>query len=250
MALLLQMVDACPDTLAGLRDKVIAYVQYYTRGRRSEGARYRVGSVELVSDSLMIVRERTSKNDKKDEGREYEIDDPAAVAVARAWREELTKRGQGDPHMPLLRRVNKGDNLDPVSEKTGWGLTPHAINEITKRIAARAELDAAADVTSQGWRSGVPGVAVPEGRPSPGRPEGGREPSGPGHHQPAPAEHRPGACKCRGRQQHHPWRLPLRHPQRNPLTHPPAEEATPPCPTTTSRAPEPATGSGSADRRR
>ncbi|MFD5878466.1 site-specific integrase [Streptomyces yangpuensis] len=156
MARLLQMVDACPDTLAGLRDKVIAYVQYYTRGRRSEGARYRVGSVELVSDSLMIVRKRTSKNDKKDEGREYEIDDPAAVAIVRAWKEELTKRGEGDPHMPLLRRVNKGDNLDPVSEKKGWGLTPHAINEITKRMAVRAELDVAADVTSQGWRSGVP----------------------------------------------------------------------------------------------
>ncbi|MFF9010933.1 hypothetical protein ACF087_34810 [Streptomyces goshikiensis] len=155
MARLIQIVDACPDTLAGLRDKVVAYVQYYTRGRRSEGARFRVASVKLVSESLLVVRKWTSKNDKQDQGREYEIDDPAAIAVLRAWIEELTRRGEGAPHMPLLRRVNKGDNLDPVSKK-GWGLTPHAINEVTKRMAIRAKLDVATDVTSQGWRAGVP----------------------------------------------------------------------------------------------
>ncbi|MEV0641497.1 tyrosine-type recombinase/integrase [Streptomyces sp. NPDC050619] len=151
----LQMLAACPDTLAGLRDKVIGHLGYYCRGRRSELAKFRIASVEDVGPSLLVVRKWTSKNDKNDNGREYEIDDPEAVADIRQWIDELKKRGQGAPHMPLLRRVNKGDNLDPVSNK-GWGLTPHAINEITKRMAQRADLDVKGNATSHGWRAGVP----------------------------------------------------------------------------------------------
>jgi site-specific recombinase XerD len=41
------MVAECPDTLAGLRDKVVGYLSYYCRGRRSEVARFRIASVEL-----------------------------------------------------------------------------------------------------------------------------------------------------------------------------------------------------------
>lgn len=156
MARLVQIVDACPDNLAGLRDKVVAYVQYYTRGRRSEGAKYRIASVEPVSGDLLVIRKATSKNDKQDAGREYEIDDPAAIAAIRKWLDELTRLGEGAPHMPLLRRVNKGGGLDPVSTKKGWGLSPHGINEVTKQMALRAKLDVAVDVTSQGWRAGVP----------------------------------------------------------------------------------------------
>ncbi|TQE33097.1 tyrosine-type recombinase/integrase [Streptomyces ipomoeae] len=151
----LQMLDACPDTLAGLRDRVIGHLGYYCRGRRSELAKFRVASVEDVGPDLMVVRKWTSKNDKNDKGREYEIDDPEAVADIRRWIAELVKREQGAPHMPLLRRVNKGDNLDPVSKK-GWGLTPHAINEITKKMAQRADLDVKDNATSHGWRAGVP----------------------------------------------------------------------------------------------
>jgi len=151
----LQMLEACPDTLAGLRDRVIGHLGYYCRGRRSELAKFRIASVEDVGPELLVVRKWTSKNDKTDSGREYEIDDPEAIADIRQWIAELTKRGQGAPHMPLLRRVNKGDNLDPISKK-GWGLTPHAINEITKKMAKRADLDVKDNATSHGWRAGVP----------------------------------------------------------------------------------------------
>jgi hypothetical protein len=108
-----------------------------------------------VADDLVIVRKWISKNDKQDTGREYEIDDPDGVATVRAWITVLAELGQAAPHLPLLRRVDQWGNLGPVSAK-GWGMTPHAINELTKRWAIRAKLDVAADVTSHGWRAGVP----------------------------------------------------------------------------------------------
>ncbi|MFF1628203.1 LacI family DNA-binding transcriptional regulator [Streptomyces sp. NPDC058272] len=43
----------------------------------------------------------------------------------------------------------------PISGK-GWGMTPHAINEATKRMAQRADLDVKDTATSRGWRAGVP----------------------------------------------------------------------------------------------
>jgi site-specific recombinase XerD len=151
----LLLLDACPDTLAGLRDRVIGHLGYYCRGRRSDLAKFRIASVEVIAENLLLVRKWTSKNDPNDKGREYEIDDPEAISDVLEWIAELTRRGQGAPHMPLLRRVNKGDNLDPVSKK-GWGLTPNAINEITKKMAQRADLDVKDKVTSHGWRAGVP----------------------------------------------------------------------------------------------
>ncbi|MEU8983445.1 hypothetical protein ACFVXW_16055 [Streptomyces sp. NPDC058251] len=35
-------------------------------------------------------------------------------------------------------------------------MTPHAINEATKRMAQRADLDVKDTATSRGWRAGVP----------------------------------------------------------------------------------------------
>ncbi|WP_098894184.1 tyrosine-type recombinase/integrase [Streptomyces sp. t99] len=155
MERLTQMVDGCPDTLGGLRDEVICYLGYYCRGRRSELAKFRIASVEFVSDDLAVVRKWTSKNDKTDAGREYEIDDPKAVSALRRWIDALREHGQGAPHLPLLRRVDQWGTIGPVSKK-GWGMTPHAVNEAVKRLARRVKLDVAGDVTSHGLRAGVP----------------------------------------------------------------------------------------------
>ncbi|MGW0337088.1 hypothetical protein ACWD0J_35570 [Streptomyces sp. NPDC003011] len=151
----LQILEACPDDLAGLRDRVIAHLGYYCRGRRSDLAKFRIASLEEVSDSLLIVRKWTSKNDKTDEGREYEIDDEEAIHDILTWRAFLRGRGEADPLKPLLRRIDQWGNLGPISGK-GWGMTPHAINEATKRMAQRADLDVKDTATSHGWRAGVP----------------------------------------------------------------------------------------------
>ncbi|WP_327370323.1 tyrosine-type recombinase/integrase [Streptomyces sp. NBC_01217] len=155
MERLIQMVDGCPDTLGGLRDEVICYLGYYCRGRRSELAKFRIASVEFVSDELAVVRKQTSKNDKTDAGREYEIDDPKAVSALQRWITALQEHGQRAPHLPLLRRVDQWGTIGPVS-KMGWGMTPHAVNEAVKRLARLVKLDVAGDVTSHGLRAGVP----------------------------------------------------------------------------------------------
>ncbi|MDP5315290.1 tyrosine-type recombinase/integrase [Streptomyces poriferorum] len=155
MERLIQMVDGCPDTLGGLRDKVICYLGYYCRGRRSELAKFSIASVEFVSDELAVVRKWTSKNDKTDAGREYEIDDPKAVSALRQWITALQEHGQRAPHLPLLRRVDQWGTIGAVSKK-GWGMTPHAVNEAVKRLARRVKLDVAGDVTSHGLRAGIP----------------------------------------------------------------------------------------------
>lgn len=155
MERLTQMISGCPDTLGGLRDEVICYLGYYCRGRRSELAKFRIASVEFVSDDLAVVRKWTSKNDKRDAGREYEIDDPKAVATLRRWISALREAGQGAPHLPLLRWVDQWGSIRPVSKK-GWGMTPHAVNEAVKRLARKVKLDVAEDVTSHGLRVGVP----------------------------------------------------------------------------------------------
>ncbi|WP_307527366.1 hypothetical protein [Streptomyces umbrinus] len=114
---------------------MLGHLGYYCRGRRSELARFRIASVEDVGPGLLVVRKWTSKNDKNDQGREYEIDDPDAVADIQRWIGELNKRGQGDPRMPLLRRVNKGEDLDPVSRVPAdlgrLGYSAGEIKEIT-----------------------------------------------------------------------------------------------------------------------
>ncbi|WP_282792921.1 tyrosine-type recombinase/integrase [Streptomyces sp. CC224B] len=155
MERLSQMTAGCPDTLGGLRDQVICYLGYYCRGRRSELAKFRIASVEFVSDDLAVVRKWTSKNDTRDAGREYEIDDPVAVAVLRRWIIALREAGEGAPHLPLLRWVDQWGNIRPVSGR-GWGMTPHAVNEAVKRLARHVKLDVADDVTSHGLRAGVP----------------------------------------------------------------------------------------------
>lgn len=151
-----QMLAVCPaDTLTGLRDQVLLLLGYYMRARRSELAKLRCADVQFVSPDLIVAVKRVSKNDKDSDGKEYEIDDPTAIAVVRQWFAALAERGQKAPHLPLLRSVDRWENLGTVN-KRGQGITPVAINNAVQRIARRAELDVAEEVTAHGLRAGVP----------------------------------------------------------------------------------------------
>ncbi|KPC77290.1 hypothetical protein ADL27_48875, partial [Streptomyces sp. NRRL F-6602] len=66
---------------AGKRDAALLVLGYYTRGRASELVRYRVADAVFVTAGLLVMTKRVSKNDKNSEGREYEIDDPDAIAA-------------------------------------------------------------------------------------------------------------------------------------------------------------------------
>lgn len=151
-----QMLDACPpDTLTGLRDRVLILLGYYMRGRRSELAKLRIRDVPFVAEDLIVARKRVSKNDKQSQGREYEIDDPTCLDAVRRWLAALDEHGQKAPHLPLLRSIDRWGNLGPVSA-SGQGITPVAINSAVQRIALRAGLDVADTVTAHGLRAGVP----------------------------------------------------------------------------------------------
>jgi integrase len=150
------MLKTCDtETAAGKRDQALLLLGYYMRARASELSQLRIGDLEFVSAELLVAVKRVSKNDKSDDGREYEIDDPACLTAVREWISELAQAGQGGRHLPLLRTVDQWGNLGPISPK-GWGLTRQAVNVLVKQIAAKAELDVASDVTAHGLRAGVP----------------------------------------------------------------------------------------------
>jgi len=110
------------------------------------------------------VVKRVSKNTKiGDEpgGKEYEITDRTTLDAVRRYLEALDARGQKAPHLPLLRSVDQWGNLGAINKpkKEGGlalGITPVAINTAVQRVALRAKLDVAADVTAHGLRAGVP----------------------------------------------------------------------------------------------
>lgn len=140
---------------AGLRDRVLLLLGYYMRGRASELSALRVGDLTFVSPELLVAVKRVSKNDRGDTGREYEIDDPTCLDSVRAWLRVLADHGHASKHQPLLRSVDKWGHLGPISVK-GWGLSRQAINDLVKRAARDAELDAAEVITAHGLRAGVP----------------------------------------------------------------------------------------------
>jgi integrase len=151
-----QMIAVCPtDTLTGLRDRVMILLGYYMRARRSELVRLRIADVEFVTPNLIVARKRVSKNDKNSDGKEYEVDDPTTLDAVRAYLAALASLGQKAPHLPLLRSVDRWEHLGTINKK-GQGITPVAINTAVQRIARRAGLDVADDVTAHGLRAGVP----------------------------------------------------------------------------------------------
>lgn len=158
-----QMLTVCPvDTLAGLRDRVMLLLGYYMRGRRSELARLRISDVQFLSPNLLLATKRVSKNTKAGDdpgGKEYEIDDPTALEAVRLYLTALGERGMNAPHLPLLRSIDQWGNVGPLNKpKKGQvqGITTVAINNAVQRIATKARLDVAADVTAHGLRAGVP----------------------------------------------------------------------------------------------
>ncbi|WP_331733908.1 tyrosine-type recombinase/integrase (plasmid) [Streptomyces sp. NBC_01220] len=150
-----QMIATCPDhTLAGLRDRVLLLLGYYMRARRSELTKLRIADVQFPAPDLMVATKRVTKADKDSEGKEYEIDDPTAIGDVQAYLTALDALGQKAPHLPLLRSVDQWGNLGGISK--GRGISTVAVNTAVKRIAKRANLDVAADVTAHGLRAGVP----------------------------------------------------------------------------------------------
>lgn len=157
------MAEVCdPGTAAGLRDRVLLVLGFAGMLRRSELAALNLGDVAFTEDGLVLTV-RMSKTDQEAKGSEVLIPpgshpDTDPVRVVRAWIEYLRRRGVTSGR--LLRSVtHKGARI-------GEGMTPTAINDAVRRLAAKAELPNAAAYTAHGLRAGGPTEASRRGVPT------------------------------------------------------------------------------------
>lgn len=160
----LTAVRAIVDTLdvaslAGLRDRAAVVLGYSGMLRRSELAKLRVSDLRFTDEGL-IVSIRTSKTDKESVGATVQLPygshaSTCPVRTVAAWVATLAERGAAEG--PLLRRIRRGDVLDPA------GLSGAAVNDLVKRLAAKAGV---ANVTAHGLRAGAPTDAARKGVPT------------------------------------------------------------------------------------
>lgn len=157
------MVAACDTaTAAGLRDRVIVVLGFAGMLRRSELAALNIGDIRFTEDGL-VLSIRSSKTDQNAVGAEVLVPpgshpDTDPVRVTRAWIEHL--RGRGIASGRLLRSVTHH------GARIGQSLTPTAVNDAVRRLAAAAGLVDAETYTAHGLRAGGPTEAARRGVPT------------------------------------------------------------------------------------
>jgi integrase len=154
------MVAACDTTsTAGLRDRAIVVLGFAAMLRRSELAALNIGDIRFTDDGL-VVAIRSSKTDQDAVGAEVLVPpgshpDTDPVRVVRAWIGHLRSLGIAEGR--LLRSVtNHGTRI-------GASMTPTAVNDAVRRLAAAAGLDDAETYTAHGLRAGGPTEAARRG---------------------------------------------------------------------------------------
>lgn len=146
---------AAPSGVAGLRDRALLSLGWFTACRAGELAALRVEDIELEARGL-TVRIRRGKRDQRSEGRYVgvpDVDDPAvnAARALQAWRDAADlRRG------PLFRSVDRHGN-------SGAGaLHPDSIARIVARAVDRTGLELAG-VSSHSLRAGFATEAYRQG---------------------------------------------------------------------------------------
>lgn len=145
------IVAACPDTLAGLRDRALVLLAFATAGRRAEIANLLLSDVERTEQGL-VVSVRFGKTGAR------RVAVPAAAGSptcpVAAWREWLAASGlsglsglsDGDDG-PAFRRVAR-QGTRPLG-----GLSAQAVGNIITRAAQRAGIPA--HLTGHSARAGL-----------------------------------------------------------------------------------------------
>jgi integrase len=126
------IVSACPNTLAGLRDRATVLLAFALAGRRHEVAALMVRDLVLEHDNGLVVSVRVSKTH------------PRVVAVpfgeheetcpVRAWLSWKDAAGLTDPNTPALRRMHRHGGI------TRAGLTPQSVGNIITAAGKRAKI--------------------------------------------------------------------------------------------------------------
>jgi integrase len=138
-----RLLEACPDTLLGMRDRCLLRLGYDSLCRSSELIGLRIEDVNILSDGSARVAVRKDKQDYAGDGVAF-ISRPA-VASLEAWL-EVSGYEQG----PILRGVNGSRILER-------GLTKGALNKRLKVLALAAgfEPELAARISGHSFRVGA-----------------------------------------------------------------------------------------------
>lgn len=140
------MVESLPEGLAGIRDKAILLLGFFSACRRSELVQLQVEDLEFTGDGLVLTLER-SKTDQDQEGREVGLPFAAnetlcPVRSINRWIEQSEiKEG------PIFRSIDRHGNVNKE------GMTGAAIALIVKRAASAAGIDAT-NISAHSLRSG------------------------------------------------------------------------------------------------
>ena len=134
---LVGMIDNCPDSVSGLRDRALLSVGWCAALRRSELVSQTFDDIELHPQGMKVII-RKSKTDQDGAGAEIPVQRSSAIGsrtceAMEAWVQEL--KASGITTGPLFRSIDRHGNV-----KTG-ALTGHAIKGIIVRAAGYAGID-------------------------------------------------------------------------------------------------------------
>jgi site-specific recombinase XerD len=128
------MLDGCPNTLRGKRDRALLAVGFAGAFRRSELVALTVADVVEVQDGLRVMIRR-SKTDQEGQGQEIAIPRGTKLRPAEALRTWLDAAGISEG--PIFRAVSRGDNARSTA------LGADVVGDIVKEHCERAGLDPA-----------------------------------------------------------------------------------------------------------
>lgn len=143
---------ACPDSLAGVRDRALVLLGFSIAGRRSEVAGLMVRDV-CDDPNGLVVEVRVSKTRPRTVAVPYGSN-PLTCPV-RAWRAWVEAAGLDDPDGPAFRRIDRHGRLLGA-------LSGAAAGDVVTRAAERAGVEAR--LTGHSVRAGLATVARQAGK--------------------------------------------------------------------------------------
>ena len=124
--LLIKMINAEPDTLAGIRNKALLSVGYDFLARRSELVALRATDLEFTKDGALKGMIRKSKTDQYGRGR-LVFGSERSAKLLRAWFRKKSKEIEA-----VFCAINHGQCLDrPICDRT--------VNEIIKKSVVKVK---------------------------------------------------------------------------------------------------------------
>jgi site-specific recombinase XerD len=139
------IVQTCPDTLTGLRDRTTILLAFAIAGRRHEVAALMVGGLTIEEGEGLVVDVRVSKTHPRVVAVPY--GEHEETCPVRAWLTWKAAAGITDPDTPALRRMHRHGGI------TRAGLTPQSVGNIITAAGQQAGIKIR--FTGHSMRSGM-----------------------------------------------------------------------------------------------